>query len=219
ENGLETFAYEGLGYNDLLELFKIVSRYRNMLAQLGKRYSLMEVLKYLIENSDLVNLDFPTLYEKVKEFLEARGYNILSKTVLENKIQLFVQTKEGLEELIIDEELFASPYFSESTYIFNKLVERDLTVFEGRDLLDILDDIETLAKKGAYIQRYKGLGEMNPEQLWETTMIPDNRRLLRVKIEDAEVASDTFTLFMGDEVEPRRNYIEEHAKDVQHLDV
>ena len=219
ENGLESFAFEGLGYNDLLDLFKIVSRYRNMLAQLGKRYSLMEVLKYLIENSDLVNLDFPTLYEKVKEFLEARGYNILSKTVLENKIQLFVQTKEGLEELIIDEELFASPYFSESTYIFNKLVERDLTVFEGRDLLDILDDIETLAKKGAYIQRYKGLGEMNPEQLWETTMIPDNRRLLRVKIEDAEVASDTFTLFMGDEVEPRRNYIEEHAKDVQHLDV
>ncbi|MBP9489929.1 MAG: DNA topoisomerase (ATP-hydrolyzing) subunit B [Aliarcobacter sp.] len=219
ENGLESFSFEGLGYNDLLDLFKIVSRYRNMLAQLAKRYSLLEVLKYLIENNELVNLDFSSLYEKVKEFLDARGYNILSKTVLEDKIQLFVQTKEGLEELIIDEELFASPYFSEATYIYNKLVERDLTVFEGRDLLDILDDIETLAKKGAYIQRYKGLGEMNPEQLWETTMIPDNRRLLRVKIEDAEVASDTFTLFMGDEVEPRRNYIEEHAKDVEHLDV
>ena len=219
ENGLESFAFEGLGYNDLLDLFKIVSRYRGMLAQLGKRYSLLEVLKHLIENSDLVNLDFASLYEKVREFLEAKGYNILSKTVLEDKIQLFVQTKEGLEELIIDEELFASPYFSEATYIYNRLVERDLTVFEGRDLLDILDDIETLAKKGAYIQRYKGLGEMNPEQLWETTMIPENRRLLRVKIEDAEVASDTFTLFMGDEVEPRRNYIEEHAKDVQHLDV
>ncbi|QKE27238.1 DNA gyrase, subunit B [Arcobacter acticola] len=219
ENGLESFAFEGLGYNDLLDLFKIVSRYRGMLAQLGKRYSLLEVLKHLIENSDLVNLDFTSLYEKVKEFLEAKGYNILSKTVLEDKIQLFVQTKEGLEELIIDEELFASPYFSEATYIYTRLVERDLTVFEGRDLLDILDDIETLAKKGAYIQRYKGLGEMNPEQLWETTMIPENRRLLRVKIEDAEVASDTFTLFMGDEVEPRRNYIEEHAKDVEHLDV
>ena len=219
ENGLESFSFEGLGYNDLLDLFKIVSRYRNMLGQLGKRYSLLEVLKYLIENSDLVNLDFPTLYEKVKEYLDAKGYNILSKTILNDKIQLFVQTKEGLEELIIDEELFASPYFSEATYIYNKLVERDLTVFEGRDLLDILDDIETLAKKGAYIQRYKGLGEMNPEQLWETTMIPENRRLLRVKIEDAEVASDTFTLFMGDEVEPRRNYIEQHAKDVEHLDV
>lgn len=219
ENGLESFAFEGLGYNDLLDLFKIVSRYRSMLGQLGKRYSLLEVLKHLIENSELVNLDFAALYENVKEFLEAKGYNILSKTILDDKIQLFVQTKEGLEELIIDEELFASPYFSEATYIYNRLVERDLTVFEGRDLLDILDDIETLAKKGAYIQRYKGLGEMNPEQLWETTMIPDNRRLLRVKIEDAEVASDTFTLFMGDEVEPRRNYIEEHAKDVEHLDV
>ena len=219
ENGLESFTFEGLGYNDLLDLFKIVSRYRGMLAQLEKRYSLVEVLKYLIENSELVNLDFPSLYEKVRDFLLEKGHNILSKTILDDRIQLFVQTKAGLEELIIDEDLFASPYFSEATYIYNKLVERDLTVFEGRDLLDILDEIETLAKKGAYIQRYKGLGEMNPDQLWETTMIPENRRLLRVKIEDAEVASDTFTLFMGDEVEPRRNYIEEHAKDVEHLDV
>jgi len=190
-----------------------------MLEQLGKRYSLLEVLKHLIENSDLVNLDFSSLYEKVKEFIEAKGHNILSKTVTDEKIQLFVQTKEGLEELIIDDELFASPYFSQATFIFNKLKERDLTLFEGKDLVNLLEDIENLAKKGAYIQRYKGLGEMNPEQLWETTMTPENRRLLRVKIEDAEAASDTFTLFMGDEVEPRRNYIESHAKDVEHLDV
>ncbi|MDS1370223.1 DNA topoisomerase (ATP-hydrolyzing) subunit B [Aliarcobacter butzleri] len=219
ENGLESFEFEGLGYNDLLDLFKIVSKYRAMLEQLGKRYSLLEVLKHLIENSDLVNLEFKDLYENIKDFLDKKGYNILSKTVLDDRIQLFVQTNEGLEELIINEELFASPYFSEATYIYSKLKERDLSVFEGRDLIEILEEIETLAKKGAYIQRYKGLGEMNPEQLWETTMIPDNRRLLRVKIEDAEVASDTFTLFMGDEVEPRRNYIEEHAKDVEHLDV
>lgn len=219
ENGLENFEFEGMGYNDLLDLFKQVARYRSMLEQLAKRYSLIEVLKYLIENSDLVNLEFASLYEKVKLFLEARGYNILSKTITETKIQLFVQTNAGLEELIIDEELFASPYFSESTFIFTKLKERDLTLFEGRDLIELLEEIESLAKKGAYIQRYKGLGEMNPEQLWETTMTPENRRLLRVKIEDAEAASDTFTLFMGDEVEPRRNYIESHAKDVEHLDV
>lgn len=219
ENGLENFEFEGMGYNDLLDLFKQVARYRAMLEQLAKRYSLIEVLKYLIENSDLVNLEFASLYEKVKLFLEARGYNILSKNITETKIQLFVQTNAGLEELIIDEELFASPYFSESTFIFTKLKERDLTLFEGRDLIELLEEIESLAKKGAYIQRYKGLGEMNPEQLWETTMTPENRRLLRVKIEDAEAASDTFTLFMGDEVEPRRNYIESHAKDVEHLDV
>lgn len=219
ENGLENFEFEGMGYNDLLDLFKQVARYRAMLEQLAKRYSLIEVLKYLIENSDLVNLEFASLYEKIKLFLEARGYNILSKTITETKIQLFVQTNAGLEELIIDEELFASPYFSESTFIFTKLKERDLTLFEGRDLIELLEEIESLAKKGAYIQRYKGLGEMNPEQLWETTMTPENRRLLRVKIEDAEAASDTFTLFMGDEVEPRRNYIESHAKDVEHLDV
>lgn len=219
ENGLESFEFEGMGYNDLLDLFKQVARYRAMLEQLAKRYSLLEVLKYLIENSDLVILDFNTLYEKIKEFLLARGYNILSKSVSETKIQLFVQTNEGLEELIIDDELFASPYFSESTLIYTRLKERDLTLFNGRDLLELLDEIENLAKKGAYIQRYKGLGEMNPEQLWETTMTPENRRLLRVKIDDAEVASDTFTLFMGDEVEPRRNYIESHAKEVEHLDV
>ncbi|RXJ93613.1 DNA topoisomerase (ATP-hydrolyzing) subunit B [Malaciobacter molluscorum] len=218
ENGLESYEFDGLGYNDLLDLFKTVSRYREMLQQLEKRYSLVSVLKHLIENPDLVKLDYPGLYDVVKEFLEAKGYNILTKNINDHMIQLFVQTNEGLEELIIDDELFASPYFSEATYIYSRLVERDISMFK-QDLIDELEYIENLAKKGAYIQRYKGLGEMNPEQLWETTMTPEDRRLLRVTIEDAEVASDTFTLFMGDEVEPRRNYIEEHAKDVEHLDV
>jgi DNA gyrase subunit B len=219
ENGLESCVFKGLGYKDLLVFFKTVSRYRSMLLQLEKRYSLIEVLKHLIEHSDLVKLDFDKLYEEVKNFLENKGYNILSKNISDDHIQLFVQTNEGLEELLIDDELFASPYFSEATYIYTRLVERDISMFDGRDLIEILEEIEGLAKKGAYIQRYKGLGEMNPEQLWETTMIPEARRLLRVTIEDAEIASDTFTLFMGDEVEPRRNYIEEHAKDVEHLDV
>ena len=219
ENGLETYPVEGLGYNDLVDLFKTVSRYRGMLSQLEKRYALVEVLKYLIENADFVGLEFDKLYEVVKAFLDEKGYNILSKSISNTKIQLFVQTNEGLEELIIDEELFASPYFTEATYIYNKLLERDVSIFDGQDLIEILEEIEGIAKKGAYIQRYKGLGEMNPEQLWETTMTPEARRLLRVTIDDAEVASDTFTLFMGDEVEPRRNYIEEHAKDVEHLDV
>jgi DNA gyrase subunit B len=219
ENGLEHFEFEGMGYNDLLDLFRTVAHYRSMLRDLEKRYSLIEVIKYLIENPDLITLSNEELFGKVEEFLKQKDYNVLSKSITEEKIHLFVQTKEGLEELLIDDELFSSPYFSEASYIYNKLKERDLTLFGDKELIDILEEIESIARKGAYIQRYKGLGEMNPEQLWETTMIPEARRLLRVTIEDAEIASDTFTLFMGDEVEPRRNYIEEHAKDVQHLDV
>jgi DNA gyrase subunit B len=73
--------------------------------------------------------------------------------------------------------------------------------------------------KGADIQRYKGLGEMNPEQLWETTMNPENRRLLKVSLEDCERAVERFELFMGNEVAPRREFIQLHAREVENLDI
>ncbi len=93
---------------------------------------------------------------------------------------------------------------------------------EGVDLYslkEILEQVKVLGKKGMTIQRYKGLGEMNPEQLWETTMDPAKRTVLKVSLEDTVAADEIFTVLMGDAVEPRRKFIEAHALEVRRLDI
>lgn len=219
ENGIENFSFEGIGNKELLEILKFISAYRSVLKELEKRYAMIEVIRFLIENRDYVGLGFSEMSEKIEEYLGSIECNILNKIVSENEILFYVQTKTGLVELVLNEDLFTDKHFEEAYYIYNKIQERDLAFLQGKDLLEVLESIEESAKKGAYIQRYKGLGEMNPEQLWETTMTPQNRTLLRVKLEDIESADEIFTLFMGDEVEPRRAYIQENAKNVKHLDI
>ncbi len=91
--------------------------------------------------------------------------------------------------------------------------------YECYTLKEILDRVRSLARTGLTIQRYKGLGEMNPGQLWETTMDPERRTLLKVTLEDTVDADEIFTLLMGDQVEPRRHFIETHALEVSTLDV
>jgi DNA gyrase subunit B len=91
--------------------------------------------------------------------------------------------------------------------------------FETDNHEDLLTYFMEYAKKGLTIQRYKGLGEMNPEQLWETTMNPENRVLLQVKIEDIVESDEIFTILMGDQVEPRREFIENNALNVVNLDI
>ncbi|MBI5190515.1 MAG: DNA topoisomerase (ATP-hydrolyzing) subunit B [Nitrospirae bacterium] len=137
--------------------------------------------------------------------------------------------KEGqTRKVTIDEELVGSTEFRElkslspialglgdSPYT---LVEKgEEKTFETSGL--IVEHVFAAGKKGLNIQRYKGLGEMNPEQLWETTMDPDKRALLQVKVEDAYTADEMFSTLMGDDVEVRRNFIQTHALEVKNLDI
>ena len=90
---------------------------------------------------------------------------------------------------------------------------------EVRSLLEILENIRTLGRKGLQIQRYKGLGEMNPKQLFETTMDPNTRSLFKVDVADAAAADHLFSMLMGEDVPSRRAFIEDNALNVSHLDV
>ena len=105
------------------------------------------------------------------------------------------------------------------------LIHTGATVHRGEDQLAVTafaTAVEWLleqARKGQVLQRYKGLGEMNPDQLWDTTMNPETRHLVQVSVADAVEADAIFTTLMGDQVEPRREFIELHALDVQNLDV
>ena len=132
------------------------------------------------------------------------------------------------QKMIIDEDFIVSPEFKEIKTLSPvrtglgsppyrvQVEDKEHTLETSSALLDFIMEV---SKKGLNIQRYKGLGEMNPEQLWQTTMNPETRTLLQVTLEDSIVADEIFTILMGDQVEPRRKFIEDHAREVKNLDV
>jgi DNA gyrase subunit B len=137
-------------------------------------------------------------------------------------------TQYGSNTILIDWELATHVEFQKAVLIYMEQTEIMTAPFEivqngstslvnSRD--ELLSQILNAAKKDVQIQRYKGLGEMNPDQLWETTMNPTKRTLLQVRVDDAVETDEIFTVLMGDAVEPRRKFIEDFALDVRNLDI
>ena len=219
ENGIENFNFEGIGSVELIDILKNISLYRALLKRLEKQYFAASIIRFLIEGVESYDAPLAEIAQKMQDFLHKNDSNILNKVESEDSILLFVQTKVGLVELDLNKKIFADAHFIEAKNIFAEILERDLDFLKGRDIVEFLEEIENSAKKSATIQRYKGLGEMNKEQLWETTMMKENRSLLKVMIEDEAESEAKINLFMGSEVEPRRQFIQENAKLVKNLDI
>ena len=145
------------------------------------------------------------------------------------KLVIPAKTDNGASGRVVDLQFVTLPEFRSAVNLKRGFGDLDQPPFvidgkndsavelASRD--ELLDTVIALGKKGFQIQRYKGLGEMNPEQLWETTMDPEARSLLQVRIQDAVETDEVFTILMGDAVEPRRRFIEDNALEVKNLDV
>jgi len=230
-NGNENRRLEGARLANFLDK---VETFRAGLEKLVSRGYPADALKIALgaairDKSSL--LDDPKL-AAVAGRLEAAGYQHVGVGLDEEHgtgAISFVSRRDGVErEVKIDWSLVTSAEYralAQNASGLEAIAATGFTLVKGEaasfheSLEAALDELYTGAKKGLSIQRYKGLGEMNPEQLWETTMDPERRRLLQVRIEDDVEADSIFTILMGDEVEPRREFIQTNALDVRNLDV
>ena len=150
------------------------------------------------------------LSEADEESLEPEVQELWEMTKLDAVAKKFEAMGLDLRWYEVERDEKTKPLFRAKT---------DRTENDGYSLKDLLEMVRDAGRSGAQIQRYKGLGEMNPDQLWETTMDPKRRKLLQVKIVDGPDTENAFTTLMGDKVEPRRQFIEKHAKEVKNLDI
>ncbi len=164
----------------------------------------LEGMKVLAEGSE---------YEIEEHRIAFRIGNI--RSIIDQQTLSVLSTREY--ELLVDNHRRIVETMADSRAFVEQ--EGGKVLFETNNHQDLLGFFLENAKKGLAIQRYKGLGEMNPEQLWETTMNPENRVLLQVKIEDVVESDEIFTILMGDQVEPRRDFIEKNALNVVNLDI
>jgi len=218
-------------------LAKQLMKVEHIIARINHRIP-EEVLYLLLEQPVLTEADLST--QKAEEWARYLE-NALQHDISEGSVNYKVVADQAGKQIVIsgerynivdqytlDERFINSAEYHEIALLSSEihdLIQKGAYVQRGEKVLTIdgfkqgLDWLIDEAKRGQQVSRYKGLGEMNAEQLWETTMDPDTRRLLQVKVEDAVKADEVFTMLMGDEVEPRREFIEQNAQMVGNLDV